>query len=115
MSNDATRTSRLENKKVELILQKLNTIPTLPAIAVRLMELTVSDHAGGDDLIRLIEADPSLSGKIIALASSADTGQRRRHMSVARAVVMLGFDAIRNAVLSIKVIETLKNDADAGA
>jgi len=103
-----TRTNR-----VELILSQLENLPTLPAVAVRLVELTADWHANAKQIVSLIESDPSLTAKILKLARRADVGlSPRAARTVERAVVMLGFETVRNAVLSIKVFEAFGPDAN---
>jgi putative nucleotidyltransferase with HDIG domain len=95
-------------KKIELILQQLNGLPTLPAIAAKLMQITTQSTTHADEVIELIESDPALSTKIISLTSKMSKDVNRMvASSVGQAVKMIGFDAVRNAVLSIKVFETL--------
>jgi len=100
--------ARSKGRKIELVLQQLNSLPTLPVVAARLIQLTTSSHTQAQEVVRLIESDPSLSSKIIAMATRAGTGLSRRTASLSKAVILLGFDAVRNAVLSIKVFETFE-------
>jgi len=99
--------SRSKSKKIELIIQQLNSLPTLPAIAARLLQLTVKKDTQAADIVELIQSDPALSARIIAMATRANAGMRKQTASLSKVVVFLGFDAVRNAVLSIKVFETL--------
>jgi len=95
-------------KKIELILQQLNSLPTLPAIAAKLLQITSQSTTQADEVIQLIESDPALSTKIISLTSKMSKKVNRFvASSVGQSVKMIGFDAVRNAVLSIKVFETL--------
>jgi len=110
--SDVKQIQYTKHKKIELVLQQLGSLPTLPAIAGRLLQITVKSNTQAQEVVRLIESDPSLSSKIIALASSAATGISRKTTSLAKAVVLLGFDAVRNAVLSIQVFESLKQSED---
>jgi len=103
-----------KTKKIELVLQQINTLPTLPSIAARLLHITVKSDTQAKEVVALIESDPSLAGKIISLATSASTGINRHSASLSKAVVLLGFDTVRNAVLSIKVFESFGNAADQG-
>ena len=106
--NQAPTMDRAKSKKIELVLQQLDSLPTLPAIAARLLHLTVSSNTQAEEVVRMIESDPSLTSKIIALATRASRGvSGKATASLSRAVVLLGFDAVRNAVLSIKVFEAL--------
>jgi putative nucleotidyltransferase with HDIG domain len=105
--NPVTEMDRSKSKKVELIIQQLNSLPTLPAVAARLLQLTVKQNTQAADIVQLIESDQALASKIIMMATRTNRCMSRRSASVSKAVVSLGFDAVRNSVLSIKVFETL--------
>lgn len=94
------------DNRAELILQQLEQLPTLPTVAVRVLELTGQDRAAAKDVVRLIESDPSLTARILRIVHRADGGLRGDINSVERAVVFLGFEAVRNAVLAVGVFET---------
>lgn len=97
---DATRTRRLE-----LILRQIDSLPTLPVVAAKLLALTTSEHSHAREVIELISCDQALTARILAMCRHADLGVRDEVITIDRAVVLLGFTAIRNAVLSIKVFE----------
>ena len=85
---------QLREKRVELILQQLEELPTLPAVAVRILEATGSDDSSAKEVIQLISSDPSLTARILQLLHTAGTGVRSEINSVERAVVLLGFEAV---------------------
>lgn len=99
---------------IELILQQLNELPTLSPIAVRLLELTSSDDGKIGDVVSLIASDPSLASKVLKLCRAAHEGRARSVRTIDRAVVMLGFEAVRTAVLSVEVFELLDQIDSAG-
>ncbi|MCK4627896.1 MAG: HDOD domain-containing protein [Sedimentisphaerales bacterium] len=105
--NTQQQTKYSQSKKIELIVQQLNSLPTLPAVAARLLQITVRSDTQANEVVSLIESDPSLASRIITLATRANMGISRSTASLSKAVVLLGFDAVRNAVLSIKVFEAL--------
>lgn len=94
-------------ERVGLILHHLDQLPTLPAVAARLLELTGSNESCAQDVIEIVESDPSLTAAVLRLVRRADLGVSDRTMTVHRAVVLLGFTVIRNLVLSIHVFDTL--------
>ncbi|HZZ41985.1 MAG TPA: HDOD domain-containing protein [Tepidisphaeraceae bacterium] len=96
-------------KRIELILQQLEQLPTLPTVAVKVLEATGQDAADVRDVVKLISSDPSLTSRILQLCHRADAGVRGEVSSVERAVVLLGFDAIRSAVLAVSVFQTLES------
>lgn len=92
-------------RRIELILRKIDSLPTLPAIATRLLSFTASDDAQAREVTELVSADPALTAKVLSLCRSTDKGVHSEVLTIDRAVVLLGFNAIRNAVLSVKVVE----------
>lgn len=94
-------------KRVELILQQLEELPTLPTVAVRVLEATGNESAAAKDVVGLIESDVALTTRILQLVHRADSGVRGEVTSVERAVVLLGFEAVRSAVLALSVFDAL--------
>jgi putative nucleotidyltransferase with HDIG domain len=113
MANTDTPEPAVRATRVEFILSQLETLPTLPAVAVRLVQLTTDKQANAKQIVNLVESDAALTAKILKLARRADSGIRPdAARTVERAVVMLGFDTVRNTVLSIKVFETFGPETD---
>src|SRR4030095_10876650 len=90
-------------KRVELILQQLEELPTLPAVAVRVLEVTSNDTSSAREGVDLISSAPPLTARILQLVHRADAGIRGEVSSIERAVVLLGFEAVRSAVLAVTV------------
>ena len=107
--SQVSTTSQVQPERVELILGQLDQLPTLPVIATRILQATSSEDSSAADVIQLIESDQSLSAKVLTMVNSALVGAPRNVETVDKAVVLLGFDAIRHAVLSMKVYEMLAN------
>ncbi|HTL31287.1 MAG TPA: HDOD domain-containing protein, partial [Tepidisphaeraceae bacterium] len=103
------------DKRVDLILQQLEELPTLPTVALRILEITGSDDASTSQVVKLIQSDPSLTARILQLVHRADSGVRGEVNSIDRAVVLLGFEAIRSAVLAVSVFETFQAEQPKGA
>src|SRR5579864_3410779 len=96
----------LKEKRVELILQQLEDLPTLPAVAVRLLEVTRDERTSIQQVVSLIGSDPSLAARILQLVHRADLGVHGEVKSIERAVVLLGFEAVRSAALAVSVFQT---------
>lgn len=100
--------------RIELILQQLDQLPTLPAVAMRVLQAASSDTASVKELCRLIESDPALTARILQLVHRADRGVPSEITSLERAVVLLGFDAVRCAVLAVAVLGVFQAESSAG-
>ncbi|HVT90850.1 MAG TPA: HDOD domain-containing protein [Tepidisphaeraceae bacterium] len=102
--------SDLREKRVELILQQLEELPTLPAVALKVLEVTGSDDSSAKDVVHLITSDQSLTSRVLQLVHRSDLGVRGEVNTVDRAVSLLGFAAVRSAVLAISIFETFRPD-----
>jgi len=100
---DVTATSR----RVELVLQELDSLPTLSAVAVRLLELTSDAAAESREVIELVSSDLSLSARVLKMCRCHARGRAADVTTIDRAVLLLGFDAIRSAVLGVQVFDAL--------
>lgn len=94
-------------RRVEAVLQRVEQLPTLSPIAARLLALSSKDDADFDQIIRLLEADPVLTGKILALCRRATSGVSAAVTTVRRAAVLLGLEAVQSAVLSLQIFDVL--------
>lgn len=103
-----------KEKRVELILQQLQQLPTLPAVAVRVLEVTGRDESSARQVVELIASDPALTTKILQLVHRADHGVREV-TTVERAVVLLGFEAVRSAVLALNVFQVFEGEGGRAA
>lgn len=79
-------------------------LPALSAISAKALELSMRETTAAGDLAEVVKQDPLLSAEILRLANSPYYGLRRRVASVDRAVVVLGFNRVRAAVLTVSVL-----------
>jgi len=100
-------------QRVELILQQVDALPTLSPVAMRLLRLSSSEDADIREIVSLVEADVTLSGRLLSLCRRVDRGLGDSITTVERAVVMLGFDVVRSTLLSVHLFELLSPQADA--
>ena len=91
--NDAQR------NQVRLMIQEVNRLPALPQVLVRVMQVAQDPDAPAADLAAAVACDQSLTAKVLALANSAYYGSQGRVASVLDAIVVLGFNGIRNLVV----------------
>ena len=103
--------SNANARHVELVLESVDGLPSLSQTATRLLALGSADEVDIEEVVSLIESDPGMTARILGLCRRADRGTSRRITSVRRAVVMLGFEAVRLAALSVSVYELVQDQA----
>ncbi|MDD5364990.1 MAG: HDOD domain-containing protein [Gallionellaceae bacterium] len=74
-------------------------LPALPQVLLRLLELCRQEDSGLDDIAKLIGQEPALSAKLLTLACSADRHGRQAPRSLLQALMQLGLDSARTAVI----------------
>lgn len=96
-------------ERLELVLGHIDHLPTIPAVAGRLLAVSSSDDSCARDVVELIESDASLTAAILRMVRRADLGAPTHGLTVERAVKFLGLNRVRNLALSVQVFETLSN------
>ncbi|HBF42929.1 MAG TPA: hypothetical protein DDW42_04740 [Desulfobacteraceae bacterium] len=100
--------SEKENKlNLKKTIERLETLPTLPKIAGRILNVFTEGDPDLDEVVKLIETDPAITMKILKLVNSAYFGLPSRISTIQKAVVMLGSSEIRYVLLSVTVSESL--------
>lgn len=103
---------------IDLILRKMARKPDFPAISRFINEIKQktanSDGAHANELSNVIPPDYALTSKLLKLVNSAVYGQFGGSITtVSRAVMILGFNQVRAAALSIAIFEHMKNGTQA--
>jgi len=96
----------------ELILSHIESLPTLSPIALRVLQLSSSPEADIREIIGLIESDPALSARILRLCRRADRATANEITTIDRAVVLIGLEAVRAAMLSVEVYGLARSESE---
>lgn len=91
--------------KARAIAKRILSLPTLPTVVAKMIEMIDDPNTDAMTLSRLIETDQVLTAKVLKLANSAYYGLSRQIGALNMAVVVIGFNALRNIVLGLTVIE----------
>jgi len=80
-------------------------LPTLPAVAARIIDNITNEDFSPKALADLIMIDPALSVKVLSIANSPLYAMQEKVDSVHRAVEVLGANIVRNLALSFSIID----------
>jgi len=89
-------------------LKRIDDLPTLPTVLQKIIEMTSGNDASAQDVIDEMSADQSLTANLLKVANSPVYGVSKRIESIRQAVVLLGFQEVRNIALSASVFSTLE-------
>jgi len=98
-------TDRLTSGKIRRITQHIYDLPTLPTTVARMIEVIDQPATSAGTLAKIISSDQVLTAQILKLANSAYYGFPRRINTITLAIVVLGFETLKNLVLSVSVID----------
>jgi putative nucleotidyltransferase with HDIG domain len=102
-------------EQVAGILRQIKALPTLPDVAIRLLELGEKPTTSAGDLAALVERDMSLATRVLRLVNSSFFGIRREVTSIQHAIMILGTAQLRSVVLSGAVSEMFDRNGSVGS
>lgn len=88
-------------------------LPSLPAVALQIIDLVQQPDVSLDDLAVAISKDPALASKILKTANSGFYARSRRVSRLSEALVVLGLRRVKTLALGFSLVEDLKGkDSD---
>jgi putative nucleotidyltransferase with HDIG domain len=87
------------------LIARVEDLPTLPRTVLRITERVNDPRASARDLSRIITDDQVLTARLLKLVNSSFYGFPQRVSTVTGAIVLVGFDAIRNLLLTTSVFD----------
>jgi len=109
MGIDTIVNREYQSERIKRIAQNVLSLPALPTIIAKMIELIDDPRTSASTLAKLISTDQVLTAKILKLANSAFYGFPRRIATVNLAIVVLGFDTLKDLGLSVTIIGRFKN------
>lgn len=100
-------------KKIELKLNNSDELPTLPVIASRIMALTNNPSSSASDITEIISLDQSMTIKLLKLVNSSFYGFPGEISTIEHAVVILGFNEVKNLSIATSVFNAFSNKGSA--
>lgn len=94
------------DRAVRDLVGSVTTLPSLSTNYQAVMTAVADVHATAADVSRVIERDVAMTAKILQFVSSGFFGPRQRITSMEEALVYLGFNMVRNLVLSAEVFRS---------
>ncbi len=87
-------------------------LPSLPAIAVRVIEMTSDPNVSLDELAQLIQTDQAMSARILRTVNSSFYGLRERCTTIRKALVMLGLSPVKSLVLGFSLVNSIETEKE---
>lgn len=89
-----------QDVKLGQIISKVQDLPSMPAAATRVLQITGNADTNAQMIADAIVLDQALAAKVLKIANSAFYGLSRSVTMVKEAVVVLGISHVRNLVIT---------------
>lgn len=94
---------------INTLFAQLHTLPSIPQVALELVQQFDNPHESLEKVARSIERDPVIAAKVLRLANSARFKGARESASIEDAATRLGFNTLRTLVLASAVTGAFKS------
>jgi HD-like signal output (HDOD) protein len=89
--------------QVELVIRRLDSLSTLPSVAVKFFSKLLQSQFSPSDVADIIELDPALTAKTLSLIHQKDLSLSGEKFSLRQALDKLPAHLIRDVFFSVKV------------
>ena len=83
-------------------------LPTLPGIAMKIIEVMQRESYNRRELVEIISCDPPLSAKILQVVNSPFYGLSKKIGEVNQAMAIIGLNAVKNLALGFSLIKNFQ-------
>lgn len=97
---------------LEKINRNIKMLPTLPTVFSAMSDALADPRVTNEDIAKIISSDQASSFKVLQVANSAFYGFRNRIDTISQAIMVLGFNEVRNIVLALSVINIFSKEKE---
>lgn len=96
---------QLDNELVKRMVLEIDSLPTLPNVYEKIVQISDSDVAGAEEASAIISHDIGMSAKILQLVNSSFFCVAQEISDIKHAISLLGMETLKSLVLSIGMHE----------
>ena len=90
-------------------LESVQNLPSMPVVLAEVNSLLSDESTSASELSEVISKDQGLVTKVLTVANSPFYGIPRRVSTIEFAIVILGFNHIKNIVIALSMMEAFKS------
>src|SRR3984957_6513575 len=95
-------------------IQQCPNLPSLPTVAVQILDLAGKPNIDIAEIARIISRDPALSSKILRTVNSSFYGRSHNVGTISHALVILGLQSVKTLVLGFSLVTNLSTEKPKG-
>lgn len=96
-------TAANDRKALDRMIHKIDELPLLPQVLVRVMQLDAQADSYFEEFETLAKEDPTLAVRVVALANSAALAPMEPIVTIKEALARIGTTRVRNLVVALGV------------
>jgi len=96
------------------IADMIESMPAFPKSVQQVLELADDINCNPRELVKVVEHDPVLTGRMLRVVNSAYFGLSRRISSVKEALAFIGLNTLKNVALTLAAVGALPKKNEAG-
>ncbi|TAN44339.1 MAG: HDOD domain-containing protein [Nitrospirae bacterium] len=100
----------IRNEKLEDIILKTVDVPSIPAIAAKVLKITNDDRASIAELEKIISKDEAFAARVLKVANSPYFGRSRDICSISTAMMVIGFNNMHSLVVASALKDLYKKN-----
>ncbi|MCL4550663.1 MAG: HDOD domain-containing protein [Bacteroidetes bacterium] len=100
-------------ERIRRQLSNIGTLPSVPHVITEVSSLLDNERTSAADLCKVISRDQAIVTKILAIANSPLYGLPRRVATVEFAIVIIGFEHMRNVLVALSLVDAFKSRSGA--
>jgi HD-like signal output (HDOD) protein len=101
-----------KQKKTKLILSNVYNLPSMSQVMMEVSNMLDNPTTNAAKLGQMIGKDQGLATKILSIANSPLYGLPRKVITIDFAILIVGYQDIKNIVIALSMIESFKNKTD---
>jgi putative nucleotidyltransferase with HDIG domain len=104
----------MDKKTILKKLDRIADLPTLPVIAMEVNKMLQDYTTSIEKLSAVIKNDQAMTPRILKLVNSSFYGFKSKIANIDRAIILLGFNTISNAIVAVAIIDALSIKGSSG-
>lgn len=106
--------STAPDPRLERLMARADDLPTLPAVALQVLDLCRSEETTLDDLASALTRDPALAARLLRFAGSSLYAGGEEVTTLQRATLVLGMKTVQLMALSFSLTSTIPLEGTVG-
>jgi len=91
------------NRELEIMIMTASDLPTIPVVAMKVMQLIESESATAEELAKVVASDPAVAARVLKISNSSFYGCQRQIQTLSHAIVVLGSATLKSLVVAASV------------